>query len=91
MEEKFKAKEEGKFKNPRQYLEDNRMLISLGKEIRYELRNFDNQLARQFDVTMIITCQCYNIYSIVYILLLYLYSIYHQISFLSSYPYRPCY
>ena len=42
MEEKFKAKREGDFKNPLQYLEDTKMLISLGKEIRYELLNFDN-------------------------------------------------
>ena len=47
MEEKFKAKEEGDFKNPLQYLEDTRMLISLGKEIRYELLNFDNKWQRQ--------------------------------------------
>ena len=42
MEEVFKAKRDGKFENPLQYLAHNKQLNSLKKEISYELRKFDN-------------------------------------------------
>jgi hypothetical protein len=42
MEEVFKAKRDRKLQNHLQYLEHNKQLISLKKEISYELRNFDN-------------------------------------------------
>jgi hypothetical protein len=43
MEEVFKAKREGKFANPLQYLEHKEKLISLQKEIFYGIRNLDNK------------------------------------------------
>ena len=51
MEENFKAKREGNFKNPLQYLEDTKMLYSLKKEIRYEIRNFDNNWSGNYYAT----------------------------------------
>ena len=49
MEEIFKAKKEGKLKNPRQYLEDNPMLKPFKQKILKRLRKFDSRWQTFFE------------------------------------------